>query len=67
MNPEDLFAKGYAIPSYDILKGVRWQWKSEVITLPDNAVTTLNVGDFEVARIEDIRDVLKTMKGEYLG
>lgn len=61
MNFEDIYAKGYAVPSYDIEKGLQhWRYRDEVITLPYGSVALWHVGDnIEVANIEEVRRVAK--------
>ena len=58
MSSEDIFAQGYAIPCYGIIRGVRyWRCGDETYTLPDGAVLTTMLENvpFRVAKIIDIR------------
>lgn len=70
LKSEDIFAQGYAIPTYDIDNGIQhWRFRSEEYTLPYASVPTWHLEglSFEVAKIEQVRDYAKTLKGEYLG
>ena len=58
LTTEEIYAKGYAIPLYDISTTCRrWRFREEEHELPLDAVPLFELPgvDFQVARIEDVR------------